>query len=74
MTIHYFPGAGLPAEAVLDGAKLDPPLDTVLVIGKMQDGRLYMAWSTSNAGEIMLLLARGQRFFLDLIAREAGDD
>ena len=49
----------LPANRILEAAITEPPLDTVLVIGK-QDGRFYLASSTSKLAEMLLLLRRAE--------------
>lgn len=73
--VHYLPGADLPAERVLTEAMTvgGAPLDTCLVIGKTQDGSLYFASTTDNAGEVQLLLGRAQYFLMREIARSHGD-
>ena len=49
------------------------PLDTVLVIGKRQDGGLYLANSTGDCGEVTLLIWRAQQHLAHHIAKAYGD-
>jgi len=63
----------LPANRVLEAAVLDPPLDTVVVLGKDKDGKLYFASSTGDCGEIKLLMMRADTAMLDAIRLEYGD-
>ena len=49
----------LPANRVLEAAITDPPLDTVLIVGK-QGNQFYLASSSGNLGDILLLLRRAE--------------
>lgn len=56
----------LPPERVLAAAKADD-LDTVLIIGKCKDGTLWLGSSTTDAGELFLLMERTKADFLTRI-------
>ena len=62
----------IPADRVLDNAKLDPSLDTVVVIGKDQDGHLYFASSTGDLGEVFLLFKRAEQHCIEVLRGEVG--
>lgn len=64
--VRYLPGADIPPKQVLEGA-LEAELDTVLIIGKGQDGALYLASSTDHAGEVQLLMARAQAHLVTMV-------
>ena len=66
--IIRLPSAPTPPDDVLEAAK--GHLDTVLVIGKDLQGRVYMASSQSDCGEAMLLLTRAEHFLMHQIAEE----
>ena len=55
----------IPADKVLEGAKAHG-LASVLVVGRFDDGQLYLAASHSEVGDLMLLLARAKQRFLDM--------
>ena len=59
----------IPPDRVLSGA-LEARLDTVLVIGKGQNGDLYAAASTGDAGEIFLLLKRAELLIIENIKKD----
>ena len=64
----------IPPNKVLANAMDDAdPLDTVLVIGKRQDGGLYLACSTGDGGETALLIWRAQQHLAHHIAKAYGD-
>lgn len=62
------PTAPTPPDDVLDQAK--GLLDTVFVLGKDHKGRIFMACSTADCGEAMLLLARAEHSLMEMIAQE----
>lgn len=61
----------LPAACVLAAAS-EVHHDTLLVISKLDDGRLYFASTTGDCGEVMLLLKRAELHMLNMIESEAG--
>ena len=61
----------IPPDDVLMGAILDPPLDTVIVIGKDQDGSLFLASSTAHMGEVALLLMRAETYLIKRIEEDS---
>jgi len=63
----------IPPDRVLQEAIMDPSLDTVVVIGKTQEGRLYLASSTGNGGEISLLIRRAEHFLIHWLIEQCGD-
>ena len=71
MTVLYFPGTRIPAEAVPDGAK-DAKLESVLVVGYGPDG-LYVACSDDNMAEINLLADRLKARIMDHIKNDFED-
>jgi hypothetical protein len=73
--IVTFPGAttiDIPPDRVLEAAI--GKLDMVLLIGKDPEGRLYIASSTTSAGEIALLQERARLRLIDQIRAEYRDD
>lgn len=53
----------IPCERVLEGARLQE-LSSVLVIGRHDDGTLYLGCSHAELGEIILMLERAKMQFL----------
>lgn len=53
----------LPAERILKRA-VEADLRIVIVIGRDQDGELYLAPTTSNLGSLLVLLERAKEAFL----------
>jgi len=49
----------LPANRILEAAITEPPLETVLIIGK-QRGKFYLASNTGKLGEILVLIRRAE--------------
>ena len=49
----------LPANRILEAAITEPPLETVLIIGKLQ-GKFYLASNTAKLGEILVLIRRAE--------------
>ena len=49
----------LPANRILEAAITEPPLETVLIIGKQQ-GKFYLASNTGKLGEILVLIRRAE--------------
>ena len=62
----------LPPDRVLTEA-IKETLNSVLVIGKYDDGKLYLAASTGDGGEIALLIMRGQQHLIHHVAKQFGD-
>jgi len=56
----------IPADRVIDGAR-DKDLDTIVVVGLDQDGELYFASSTADAGTVLILLERAKVRLLDML-------
>ena len=54
----------IPPERVLDAAK-EAKLDDVLVIGRTNDGELYMACSTGDGPEILWLIENAKGYILN---------
>lgn len=53
----------LPLQRILDGAAA-ADLKPALVLGKDADGQFYIASTTCDAGELLILLERGKRLLM----------
>ena len=56
----------LPLKRILDGAA-EAELSPCILIGLMPDGEFYMAGTSANTAENLLLIERGKKFLLDQV-------
>lgn len=55
----------LPPERVINAAQ-ENEVNPVVIVGKDKDGELYFAATTSNTGEVLLLLERAKKRLIGL--------
>lgn len=70
--IRYFDGVttlDIPVDRVLEAA-IGQGLEKVLIIGEEEDGKLYVACSTGNVGEVLVLMERAKNRLLKLLEDE----
>lgn len=70
--IRYFNGIttlDIPVDRVLEAA-IGQGMRKVLIIGEEDEGKLYVACSTSEVGEVLLLMERAKRRLLKLLEDE----
>lgn len=63
----------IPAERVLQAAE-DNLVDPVVVVGRDAEGKLYVAASLGEVGEIMLLLERAKAHLVRLVEEDESED
>lgn len=68
--VHALPGTNIPYWQVLDAARERDDLDTVIVIGRTHEGRLYVAASGADPEATLYEMESAKRWLLEIAPLE----